>query len=52
MDDATSAFMDGFSQWLERPFDPQMSALNWFLFFGLLLLISFAWGFIIRKVVD
>jgi len=50
--DALSNFTGSFREWLAKPFDADMSALRWFLFFGLLILISVAWGVIVRKVVD
>lgn len=33
---------------LAQPFSPSMSAYRWFLFFGLLLIISIFWHMIIR----
>jgi len=35
-------------KWWNKPFDSQGSVLNWFLFFGLLLIIAFFWSKIIR----
>lgn len=37
-----------FEKWLAKPFDTEGSVWNWFLFFGLLLLIALAWSKIIR----
>ena len=39
-----------FKAWLGRPFDPTMNALHWFLFFGLLICISAAWGIILSHM--
>jgi hypothetical protein len=36
--------------WFRKPFDSQGSAFGWFLFFGLLLLIAFTWGKILRGI--
>lgn len=43
-------FWDRFANWLEQPFSEDMDAMGWFLFAGLLLIISVAWATIIRKV--
>lgn len=39
-----------FKDWLASPFSADMTALHWFLFIGLLLVIAFAWGMILRTV--
>lgn len=36
------------SKWWARPLDTEGSVLNWFLFFGLIILISFVWAKLIR----
>jgi len=40
----------GFKTWFNRPFDQEMDALHWLYFWGLLIFISFAWGFILRHI--
>lgn len=40
----------GFKQWFNRPFSTDMDAKHWFLFFGLLIFISAAWGFVLRHI--
>lgn len=37
---------------LGQPFRADMDAAGWFLFFGLLLVIAFAWGLILRHLKD
>lgn len=44
--------MDRFKQWLNQPFDAEMDAFHWFLFFGLLIAISILWGFALRAVAE
>jgi len=41
-----------FHEWLKRPYSEEMSAMGWFLFAGLLLIIGWAWSTIIRKLAD
>lgn len=36
--------------WLAHPFKPNGSALDWFLFFGLIIIISFLWSRIIARI--
>jgi len=38
----------GFKNWLAKPFSTDMDAFHWFLFFGLLIVISVGWTFILR----
>lgn len=40
--------LQSIEKWFAAPFNSQGSALNWFLFFGLLLLIAWVWSTIIR----
>jgi hypothetical protein len=42
------ASIAAFKAWLAKPFSPDMSAQQWFLFFGLLLVISFMWHLVLR----
>jgi len=46
MGNAAQAFKD----FWQRPFDANGSAVRWFLFFGLLIVIAMAWGQIIRFI--
>lgn len=41
--------MDAFKAWLARPFDADMSAFQWFLFWGLLIIIAVAWKLILSS---
>jgi hypothetical protein len=40
--------MDSFKAWLAQPFAANMSAGQWFLFFGLLLVIAMLWHMILQ----
>lgn len=42
--------MQDFKTWLASPFQADMSALDWFLFVGLLIVIFTVWGFVFRHV--
>lgn len=42
--------MEEFRAWLKRPYNEDMDALHWFLFFGLLIAISILWGMALRVV--
>lgn len=42
--------MQNFKSWLAQPFRTDMSALDWFYFFGLLIVISVVWGIILRHM--
>ena len=44
--DATSSF----ESWLKTPYTSTMSAGGWFLFIGLLVAISVAWGIILKDL--
>ncbi len=39
-----------FQDWLAKPFSSDMNAWHWFLFFGLIMVISVAWGMILRHI--
>lgn len=41
-----------FYEWLKRPYSEEMSAIGWFMFMGLLLVIGFMWSTIVRKLAD
>lgn len=42
--------IDDFKNWLSRPFSSDMDALHWFYFFGLILVVGFAWGMILKHI--
>jgi hypothetical protein len=44
--------LNSFKAWWDQPFNAQGSAWNWFLFFGLIILISFAWTRVLRLIAD
>lgn len=48
MGDVTSRFMS----WIKKPYDDDMTAIDWFLFIGLIIVIIVAWSSILRKVLD
>jgi hypothetical protein len=39
--------MDGIAAWLRQPFKAEGTAIDWFLFFGLLIVISVIWRIIL-----
>ncbi len=41
---------DDFKNWAAHPFSADMSALHWFLFLGLLIVLATLWGMILRTV--
>jgi hypothetical protein len=43
-------FLTNFKTWLSKPFDQDMNATHWFMFFGLLIVISVLWGIILRHI--
>jgi len=42
--------MSSFQGWLQQPFSASMSAAQWFLFFGLLIVIATMWHMILLSV--
>lgn len=42
--------MDAFKAWLAQPFEADMDAWHWFLFFGLIIAISIGWGLVLRTL--
>ena len=48
--DTVSNVVDSFQTWAKAPFNSSMSAGGWFLFFGLILCISVAWGLILKDL--
>lgn len=46
-----SSIIQSTKNWLAKPFDPEGSAANWFLFVGLLLAICFLWSRITTRIV-
>ena len=41
-------FLSDFKDWLKRPFATDMDAFHWFLFFGLIVVISILWSLVLR----
>lgn len=48
--DTTVGVIDTLASWAKQPFTANMSAGGWFLFFGLIIAISVAWGLILKEV--
>lgn len=42
--------LDNFQAWIARPFSSDMDVWHWFLFFGLLIVISAVWHMILIHV--
>lgn len=42
--------VEDFKGWLRHPFQADMDALHWFYFLGLLILLSAAWGLVLRAM--
>lgn len=42
--------LDNFKNWLQHPYAEDMSALHWFYFVGLLIVISAMWGMVLRAM--
>lgn len=49
--EATTIFQD-VKSWAAQPFQTDMSATGWFLFFGLLIIISVGWNLIFRHIAE
>jgi hypothetical protein len=45
-------FAAAFTDWIKKPYDDDMTALDWFLFVGLIIVVIFAWTSILNKVLD
>lgn len=39
-----------FRDWLQEPYKDDMSAFNWFLFIGLLIILTLGWRFILAHL--
>lgn len=44
--------LTGFKDWLKQPFESNMDAWHWFLFIGLLIVITAVWHMILDHVVS
>lgn len=44
--------MNKFIAFFKKPYSDDMSAFDWFLFIGLLILISAGWGVILRHITE
>ncbi len=42
--------LQGFQDWIAMPFSPDMNALHWFLFIGLLIVLTTLWHFILATL--
>jgi hypothetical protein len=42
--------LNGTKDWLKRPFREDGSAIDWFLFVGLMIAISFIWSRILARI--
>jgi hypothetical protein len=42
--------LQNIKNWFGQPFSPEMSGTGWFLFFGLLIIISALWAIILRHI--
>lgn len=42
--------LEKLKDWYRKPFNSDMDATGWFLFFGLLIAISVLWGLVIREI--
>lgn len=48
--DTAQTAVGSFTSWAKQPFNSSMSAGGWFLFFGLIVAISVAWGLILKDL--
>lgn len=39
-----------FKAWWAKPYDDEMSVTGWFLFFGLLIVLSVLWALVLREI--
>lgn len=46
------AIAEKFKTFLARPYAEDMDAWGWFAFFGLIVVISLAWGIILKHIAD
>lgn len=51
MNETTTIFQD-VKTWAAQPFNTQMSVTGWFLFFGLIIVVSVAWQLIFRHIAE
>lgn len=42
--------LERFKDWYAKPYDDNMSVTGWFLFFGLLVVISVLWALVLREI--
>lgn len=49
---AMQKFWQSFVEWTKQPYSPDMTVFDWFLFIGLIIVLFWIWGTLIRKVVD
>lgn len=51
-DEKVNGIFQDFRDWLARPYGPDMTVMDWFLFIGLVLVAILAWSTIVNKVID
>lgn len=44
--------LNGFKEWLKKPYDDEMDALSWFYFVGFIITLLVAWKLIMRHVLQ
>ena len=44
-------WLDDTKHWAARPYKPEGSVLDWFLFFGLVAICAFSWTRIIERII-
>lgn len=42
--------VEAFKAWWAKPYDADMPVSGWFLFFGLIIVISVAWALVLREI--
>lgn len=47
-----SGLVSHVGQWFKHPFNAQGSVLNWALFLGMIIIVSFLWNVILIKYID
>jgi hypothetical protein len=52
MDDQKSGVLSRSMAWLKQPFNTQGSALNWVLFFGLVIVALWFWSHVVMTITE
>jgi hypothetical protein len=45
-----STFLDDSKRWIKQPYNPNGTAVDWFLFIGLMLACVFLWSRVINRI--